>query len=198
MTVDARNSPGFENLPPELRAMLSGQQTDMQTFVQRLTAPANEAMARSQQAMSRLAYAGDLGNAVDLDTIFSHLKLLHAVQMLKEDIGYSNGLWNIWDAEALAMPKADEASKALALSRLREKRWAIFVARAVDRYEAWWRTLPSDMLQQRDMASPDSPKFMAYMLGDQGMTWTADMLPPLGKRVSTIQFIASNLLIMTQ
>lgn len=181
ITVDARNNPGFENLPSRLRTMLSGRPTDINTFVQGVTGPANEAMARSQAAMARLSYSSHLGNAVNKDTIFSHLKLLHAFQALKEEVGYSNGLWNIWDAQATQLPHADEAAKTRALSRLREKRWAVFVARAVDRYETWWRTLPSSMLQEQDMASPDSPKYMTYALHGQGMVWTAEMLPPLGK-----------------
>ncbi|KAI3555064.1 hypothetical protein CABS01_11525 [Colletotrichum abscissum] len=37
------------------------------------------------------------------------------------------------------------------LIRLREKRWAIYLGRAVDRYAAWWRSFGPDMLLESDM-----------------------------------------------
>ncbi|KAL0780689.1 hypothetical protein CaCOL14_002024 [Colletotrichum acutatum] len=37
------------------------------------------------------------------------------------------------------------------LIRLREKRWAIYLGRAVDRYAAWWRTFTPNMLLESDM-----------------------------------------------
>ncbi|KXH47813.1 hypothetical protein CSAL01_03306 [Colletotrichum salicis] len=47
------------------------------------------------------------------------------------------------------------------LIRLREKRWAVYLGRAVDRYAAWWRSFGSDMLLESDMlivgSNPDRP-----------------------------------------
>src|SRR5262249_36836054 len=92
----------------------------------------------------------------DANTCLAHLKLLFAIHSLKTDIGYTDGLWGIADAsiEGLTDAQEEKRLKAVnpdermaALSRLREKRWAIFLARAVDRYEAWWTTLPGEPLK---------------------------------------------------
>lgn len=131
------------------------------------------------------------------DNCLTHLKLLYAIQGMKEDVGYSNGLWNIWDSRAdedqesllqaghlppgtdLNQLSADDKKKII-LSKIREKRWAIFVARAVDRYEIWWRTHPIDMLTEGETVSSGSRKFSAFPQVGQGMPWRETMLPPLG------------------
>lgn len=132
------------------------------------------------------------------DTCLAHLKLLHAIQSMKEEIGYTDGLWNLWDsrgkwalndlrvdadwATIRMLERADSATVTKAgHSRLREKRWALFVARAVDRYEAWWHSLAeTEMLTEQDMATPDNPKYKRFP-NRHKMRWKEKMLPPLGK-----------------
>jgi hypothetical protein len=119
---------------------------------------------------------------------------------MKEEVGYTDGLWNLWDSRskwALDDLRADDDlrtirslekrnSKAAILTghvRIREKRWALFVARAVDRYESWWNTLAeSDMLTEKDMAEPDSYKYNKFPTSRK-LVWTEEMLPPLGKKI---------------
>lgn len=135
----------------------------------------------------------------NVDTTLAHLKLLHAIDTLKEDVGYTDGLYGIfdsrakWDTEILhgaALPPGVQLDKLggsdkekLALSRLREKRWAIFLARAVDRYEAWWNAMARNktMLTEEDMSTPDSPKYLAFSTSGKPLGWTRDSIPPLGK-----------------
>ncbi|KAL2157125.1 hypothetical protein VTH06DRAFT_6413 [Thermothelomyces fergusii] len=102
------------------------------------------------------------------DVCLIHLKLLFAFQWMKEDVGFTDGLWGLWDSRAGEPDPADigqqnprnrqrratradggndipaelrAADKRLSiLSKIREKRWA----------------LPSDVI-----------------------SWTEDMLPPL-------------------
>lgn len=144
----------------------------------------------------------------DVDTCLAHLKLLFAIQAMKEEVGYTDGLWNIWDTradtdESLASldeiaplgaperPGGDAQQQALdkklaILSKLREKRWAIFLARAVDRYEAWWTSmqLPGAALTEADMLSPASSKYAYFVhLNEDLLAWNATNLPPLGKCV---------------
>lgn len=134
-----------------------------------------------------------------VDTCLAHLKLLHAIHSLKEDVGYTDGLWGIWDSRAEwdteilhgeALPpgiKLDKLSQdekvKLALSRLREKRWAIFLARAVDRYEAWWTSVSKykTMLTEEDMAHPNSPKYTSFTIRGAPLPWKEELLPPLGR-----------------
>ena len=135
----------------------------------------------------------------DVDTCLAHLKFLHAVDNLKEEVGYSDGLFGIWDNRAVwdteilhgaALPpgvKLDRLGKdertRLALSRLREKRWAIYLARAVDRYEAWWSAMTKGkvMLTEEDMMTPRHPKYALFTTHGTPLRWSRDSLPPLGK-----------------
>lgn len=115
---------------------------------------------------------------LDESTCLAHLKLLSAFHNLKEDIGYTDGLYNIFDTRASKDVDAG-ADPAATLAKLREKRWAVYVARAVDRYEAWWNTLTSDPLTIADM-DPKSPKYGEFVNSNTILNWTPQMLPPLG------------------
>lgn len=140
----------------------------------------------------------------DVDTCLAHLKLLFAIQVMKEEVGYSDGLWNIWDTrtgtednapesdlEKLEKPPnhapaLDEASnkKLAVLSKIREKRWAVFLARAVDRYEAWWISMqtPNGNLTEADMHTPDSEKYDLFVSSSNNrIAWDSSNLPPLGE-----------------
>ncbi|KAM0264104.1 hypothetical protein ACHAQJ_000849 [Trichoderma viride] len=132
-----------------------------------------------------------------VDICLVHLKLLHAVHSLQEDVGYTDGLWGLWDDRAEqdtgiivdgALPWGVELDKLnhdqkvkLALSRLREKRWAIFLARAVDRYEAWWNAVSKtkQMLTESDMMTTGSSKYIDFTTSGAPLPWSDDLIPPL-------------------
>ncbi|KAF2267846.1 hypothetical protein CC78DRAFT_511594 [Lojkania enalia] len=61
----------------------------------------------------------------------AHLKLLHAFAKLRHEIGNREGLFGI-----------DIGAKPDLAERIREKRWTVFVTKAVDRFAIWWETLP--------------------------------------------------------
>ncbi|KAM3458239.1 hypothetical protein NHJ6243_007461 [Beauveria neobassiana] len=126
----------------------------------------------------------------------AHLKLLHAIQAMKEDIGYTDGLWGIWDSlvsdgkgisleESKLPPQTRPAEitsdeeKKMMLSKLREKRWAIFLARAVDRYEAWWNAQDIEMLTNADMTVLDGDKYMCFPSTSRNFDWQKVSMPPL-------------------
>lgn len=135
----------------------------------------------------------------DADTCLAHLKLLFAIQSMKEDVGYTDGLWNIWDnrAEAgfsssdgansvseevdlgLKKPPTPEEEKKIVLSKIREKRWALFVARAVDRYEAWWNSFNKSMLHEADMYEKAGANYANFTETMHLLAWDETMLPPL-------------------
>lgn len=124
----------------------------------------------------------------DVDSCLAHLKLLFAIQTLKEEVGYTDGLWEIWDTRAGPKPDSEEAGSSKksedyvkdVLSKLREKRWAVFLARAVDRYETWWMTLAGERLKEEDMKIK-SEKYLEFPDGGDDFPWTLDILPPLGE-----------------
>lgn len=111
-----------------------------------------------------------------VDQCIAHLKLLEAFHQLREDIATNDGLFNISDQSAVESSRPDEV-----LAKLREKRWAVYVARAADRFERWWMTaVPStqERLRQSDVASTTG-KFDRIVGVGEPMTITN--LPPLGR-----------------
>ncbi|KXJ96152.1 hypothetical protein Micbo1qcDRAFT_231256 [Microdochium bolleyi] len=130
------------------------------------------------------------------DRCLAHLKLLSAFQQLKDDVGYNDGLWELFDSRALAsaaedpQPRAKKGEGAALpvpnesdpvarnLARLREKRWALFVARAVDRYAAWWHTFTGTMLTE-DMLEGGGPEYVKFPAKAMPAVWTMTKLPPL-------------------
>lgn len=134
----------------------------------------------------------------DADTCLAHLKLLFAIQTMKQDIGYTDGLWDLWDTRADRDDEArladlakgdrdveslqkDAEQKQIILSKIREKRWALFVARAVDRYEAWWKTLSEGRrLGESDLDENDNPYYLEFPNIGECKEWVDMMLPPLG------------------
>jgi hypothetical protein len=133
---------------------------------------------------------------------------------MKEDVGFTDGLWGLDDdlagpidpilkrrpekgdekgtgnenetAERERSVKERMRSKNLeTLSEIREKRWALFVARAVDRYEVWWQAMVkitgATPLKEHDM-TPGYAKYSEFPSNTHGtMHWDEGMLPPLGE-----------------
>jgi hypothetical protein len=116
------------------------------------------------------------------DHCLAHLKLLNTFHALKEDVGYTDGLFGLWDArcEVLEGRVRDEA-----LARTREKRWALYIARAVERFEVWWLKFlctleEAKRLECKEMLGTEM-KFMQFTSRGRVQKWTTSMLPPVGK-----------------
>ncbi|KAI1328963.1 hypothetical protein F5Y16DRAFT_367741 [Xylariaceae sp. FL0255] len=125
------------------------------------------------------------------DSCLAHLKLLFAFQNLKESIGYTDGLWDLFDSRVYSEGKTAASSEKDAkvsdktredLALLREKRWAIYVARAVDRYEAWWKTFLKSPLTEDDMMG-NTTKYAQFPSSfgttDISNFWLRNTLPPI-------------------
>jgi hypothetical protein len=130
----------------------------------------------------------DVSGDVSPETCLAHLKLLAAFRNLKEDVGCTDGLFGIFDSRASFVKARDSSSTVSAegddmanyLSMLRQKRWVLFIGRAVDRYEAWWNTFPAKYLHEIDVEEK-SPKYESFIDGAEPLLWDHSMLPPLGK-----------------
>lgn len=113
------------------------------------------------------------------DQCIAHLKLLEAFHQLREDVATTDGLFGINDS----LTPADEADarRINILRQIREKRWAVYVTRAVMRFEKWWQMSiepAAEMIQQKDLWR----KFLPTVHGTEN-SWMMDRdhLPPLGK-----------------
>lgn len=131
-----------------------------------------------------------------VDTCLAHLKLLNAFFNLKEEIGYTDGLFGLWDSrapgneESVAGDDAARKARDEALSKVREKRWSLYVARAVDRFEVWW----THVLCEREAKSPgsygrlrqsdytDQIRMTGFPTMGTPRKWHVDQLPPIGRR----------------
>lgn len=116
------------------------------------------------------------------DLCFAHLKLLHTFYALKEDVGYTDGIFGLWDSRC---EMADDREAAFA--RMREKRWVLFIARAVERFETWWINYlcaqkQDQRLTVKDMVS-ENLSFKEFPARGTPMVWDETMLPPLGTPV---------------
>lgn len=123
------------------------------------------------------------------ETCLAHLKLLFAIQGMKENVGYTDGLWGLWDScagpldqSAQSVERKMQDQQLQILSQLREKRWALFVARAVERYRAWWTLFGGRPLREEDMMVQNSTAYVEFpgSVGSEEIEWREEMLPPLG------------------
>lgn len=114
------------------------------------------------------------------DQCIAHLKVLEAFHQLKENISYTDGLFGLED---FSIPTSFAASDIQELKdRLAQKRWAVYLARAVDRFSKWWT-----------LALPQSQYFQIQQLGwddpyddilrnpvRESQVFTQDNIPPVG------------------
>jgi hypothetical protein len=116
-----------------------------------------------------------------------HLKLLNVFHAVKEDIGYTDGLFGLWDSRCEIVEGKDREKLH---SRIREKRWAIYLARAVERFEDWWLKVlcpreDGKRLQGKEMVL-ENKSFVQFPETGVAQNWTKAMLPPVGKISPTI------------
>lgn len=119
--------------------------------------------------------------SITRDQCVAHLKFLAVLADLRDTISSDDGLFGIHDAEAERFPNSLNEARA----RLREKRWAVYTARAVDRYTKWWSIgLP----RSRPMATITDLECIDYeniLNCGTIVAWSTDNLPPLGKCIDT-------------
>ncbi|KAK3676397.1 hypothetical protein LTR78_003673 [Recurvomyces mirabilis] len=78
-----------------------------------------------------------------IDECAAHLKLLECFYRLKQSIGSRDGIYGISDSVVTQhIASGDKANELLA--KLAEKRWAIYLHQAVDRFDAWLHALMPD------------------------------------------------------
>lgn len=130
--------------------------------------------------LANLKLANDV--VPSIDQCIAHLRLLEAFYNLREDVSTQDGLFGLKDSMAGIDSSRDES----ALFRIREKRWAVYVARAVERFTIWYQTcIPSrnNAKSSRPMKQPDIVNIKEFdVIPEVGhpLVFTKDNLPPLG------------------
>lgn len=165
--------PAYQEFPPEEQPQLNG----------------DEPVVIEIPPLKFLDVGAAETTTIDRDRCILHLKLLAALADLRETISTIDGLFGIGDYQIEKFQ--DEQARGKALVRVREKRWAVYTARAVDRYADWWtrcipvsEALPTiDSIQEKEYtALTDSPELSSFM---------RSMLPPLGKFILIIGVVGS-------
>ena len=122
------------------------------------------------------------------DECIAHLKLIAAFANLREEIAEADGLFGINDS--LASGFSGQSREQLVV-KIREKRWAVYVTRAVDRFQSWWETcLPSAHLgsgeggrfRMQDVLESGTLQggtFQMTILQAPPFSWKTSMLPPI-------------------
>lgn len=107
----------------------------------------------------------------------AYAKFLAALADLRQTISQADGLFGIHNSEAERF-HGDEKNKAL--DCIREKRWAVYVTRAVHRYTVWW----TESTPTSAKATVDFVEHMYYeksAFNVEEVKLSSDDLPPLGK-----------------
>lgn len=114
-----------------------------------------------------------------ISDLSAHLKLLESFHQLREDIALHDGLFGIWDS--FVPSTRSEREQAEILLKIREKRWAIYVAKAASRFQTWWQASVEPgmgMLSTADLLI-DYSIHLYVEEGDQ-LHFSKENLPPLG------------------
>ena len=121
------------------------------------------------------------------DQCIAHLKLLKCFYRLRQKVGASDGLFGIYNDSLTAANNGMPCEDAEILSLLAEKRWEIYVAKAVDRFERWRDAVaPSKGRTTVSQTAVDGSLsyIISGMARPQGLSFTIDTLPPVGMSIS--------------
>ena len=113
----------------------------------------------------------------------AHLKVLEAFYKLRQTIGSSDGLFGIDNSLVTGHGLPNEDSTAELLAKLAEKRWAVYVARAVDRFQAWCAAVApsSGMLTLSELETEGPKGTLVEPSNAKGakINLTPDNMPPI-------------------
>lgn len=115
-----------------------------------------------------------------VERCIAHLKLLECFYRLRQEVGSTDGLFGLDDSFVCDHAPDDNSSKiSELLAKVAEKRWAIYVSRAVERFETWLITiLPNAKPPSLNQLKEDG---LAGQLVDraQPMVFTRENMPPV-------------------
>lgn len=174
--------PAFESAPAAHEQLPSYAANDP------ATGPGPEELNR---AFSNLKISESPSSFPEPEHCLAHLKLLFVFHSLKEDVGYTDGLFGLWNS---AYERAENKEETLA--KLREKRWALYIARAVERFEIWWLEVlctlePTQRLEGKEMVS-NNLRFIDFPKKGTVQQWTVGMLPPIGTYLVFVMPLLTN------
>ena len=112
------------------------------------------------------------------DQCIAHLKLLEAIYLLKEDVVSRDGLYGIQETFISSGIVDDEAAKIL--ERVREKKWQVFVCKAVERFQCWFKNQFQPAARMCTIDDMVKPTYGQLTKLARPLQPAANRLPPLG------------------
>ena len=114
------------------------------------------------------------------DETIAHLKLLECFYRLRQTIGSTDGLFGISNSLVTGPGlDASEAEQLESLLKLAEKRWSIYISRAVDRFDLWIHSvLPDQQMARLDWMEQGGLQAVLYQQ-QPPLDLSKDNLPPL-------------------
>jgi hypothetical protein len=107
----------------------------------------------------------------------AHLKFLAALSDLRDTITSIPNLFDIPDPD----PREFGTHINQAWALVKEKRWAVYAAKAVARYTSWWNACVPASRPRPTVQQLSSPTFGIITVCESPLTWARDQLPPLGQ-----------------
>jgi hypothetical protein len=134
--------------------------------------PAGRAPSMTIPALDLHQHAGaSVATTVTSDQCAAHLKFLAALADLRDRVANDDGLFGIVHGADATQPTAAAA---------KEKRWAVYTARAVERYRAWWfKCVPSHGAPPT-LADLQRRQYRYIVACDEQLGFLEFRLPPLG------------------
>ena len=146
--------------------------------------PADEPLASAVRKLTFKDRSEDLATVVPTnDECIAHLKLLTAFAHLREEISETPDLFDLRDGLIIhAKSSETDDQDHTGIIKIREKRWAVYAARTVDRFTKWWQTVLPGRGQYPTLLIHDlldSQRLSTVTDTTNKMKWSTDKLPPL-------------------
>jgi predicted RNA-binding Zn-ribbon protein involved in translation (DUF1610 family) len=85
----------------------------------------------------------------------AHLKLLHAFAKLRHEVGNHDGLFDIKMETNTHLSRTGSTDDAAIAEGIRDKRWSVYITKAVARFEKWWDLLNGGSVWYRSIRTED-------------------------------------------
>ncbi|KAJ5669376.1 hypothetical protein N7462_010446 [Penicillium macrosclerotiorum] len=114
-------------------------------------------------------------STVSRDQCVAHLKFLAVLADLRDYISNIDGLFGLFNSDADQYPDSLNEARA----RICEKRWAVYTARAVDRYSKWWTVCLPRSQGHATLSTIAMPDYETIIDCETQILWSVDNMPPL-------------------
>ncbi|OJJ51264.1 hypothetical protein ASPZODRAFT_127307 [Penicilliopsis zonata CBS 506.65] len=141
--------------------------------------PAYEQLEPTSLELPQLDLSKDAGpqqsTTVTNHQCIAHLKFLAALADLREAIGLDDGLFGLEDAQGDKISSEGNEGRV----RIREKRWAIYTTRAVERFRVWWQKCVPVLGLTPRLENLLDARYEEITDCKIKLAWSAERMPPL-------------------